>query len=244
MKKGTLISLCMMVMSCVFGQEQKFDPTAIMILDRMSDLIGSMTSCSFKTAVSHDVEDADFGLVKQFLTTQVYMEGPDKMLVNIWGPKSHRQCWYDGSQFAIYDYGEKNYGIIPAPSTIIATIDSIHAHFGLDLPAADFFYPAFTDDLLESNDRIAFLGTVDIDGQSCFQILAQNKDMTSQIWVSNDIYHLPIRYSITYTTKPGHPQYECTFSDWVVNPDIPNSIFNFLPPPDAHEVRLLSTEDQ
>src|SRR4029078_3043070 len=47
----------------------KYDPTAILLLDRMSDVIGDMNSCTFRTVVSHDVEDPDYGLIKEFLNT-------------------------------------------------------------------------------------------------------------------------------------------------------------------------------
>ena len=226
------------------AQDSLYNPAAIMILDRMSDVIGDMTSCSFKTVASHDDLDPQFGWVKHMVTTQVYMKGPDKMVVNYWGQNGHRQCWYDGQQFAIFDYEEKNYGMVAAPSAILPMIDSIHTHFGLDFPAADFFYPAFTDDLLESNDRIDFVGISVVDGHECFQIIARGKTSTTQIWIRNDAFNLPMKYVITDLTKPGYPQYETTFSEWQVNPDLPNAMFNFLPPPGTHQVRLMSTEDK
>jgi len=241
------IVLCSLWVFCGWkanAQDSLYNPTAILILDRMSNVISDMTSCSFKTVASHDEADPEFGLIKRFVNTQVYMAGPDKMVVNYWGAKGHRQCWYDGKEFAIYDYEERNYGIVAAPPTIIATIDSIHTHYGLDFPAADFFYPAFTDDLIESNDRIEYKGQAIIDGQECFHIIAQSKSMTSQIWIRNDAYNLPVKYVITYNTKSGHPQYEATYSEWEVNPDIPNAVFKFLPPPGTHQVRLVSQKEK
>jgi outer membrane lipoprotein-sorting protein len=34
-------------------------------------------------------------------------------------------------------------------------------------------------------------------------------------------------------------QYEATFSKWVLNTEIPNSVFEFLPPPLAAEIIML-----
>jgi hypothetical protein len=232
-------------MNCTSAQDTThFDPTAILILDRMSDVIGDMKSCTFQTVVSYDVVDPDYGLIKKFLNTEVFMQGPDKMVINLFGPNGHRQCWYNGTQFAIYDYEEKNYGIVPAPATLIGMIDSIHTKYNIDFPAADFFYPAFTDDILESNGQLAFIGKTNINGRECFHIMAKNKTTTSQMWVSNDAYNLPVRYVISYDTQPGSPQYDLTFYDWKVNPDLPLSMFNFLPPPGTHEVRLMSVDDK
>jgi hypothetical protein len=140
-------------------------------------------------------------LVKALSTPRFTWQDPIKWWSIIGVRKAIVQCWYDGKEFAIYDFEERNYGIVLPPSTIIATIDSIHTHYGLDFPAADFFYPAFTDDLIESSDRIEYLGQAIIDGLECFQIIAQSKTMTTQIWIRNDAYNLPVKYVITYNTK-------------------------------------------
>ena len=244
MKKLVLYSFSILFSLNAFAQETKYDPAAILILDRMSDVIGDLTSCSYKTISSHDVRDPDFGLVKKITNSEVYMVGPDKMVVNFFGAGGHSQCWYNGQQVAFYDYDENNYGVVDAPSTIIAMIDSIHEHYNVDFPAADFIYPAFTDDLLESSDRLAYVGSVTINGKECFQLIATNKSYSTQIWISNDAYNLPIRYVINYFAQAGSPQYEVTFSDWQLNPDMPTSMFEFLPPPGANQVRMMSTSEK
>lgn len=244
MKKLLLSSIWVLFSAGAFAQATKYDPAALLILDRMSDVIGDLHSCSYKTNASHDEYDADYGMIKQFVNSEVHMVGPDKMVVNFWGPHGHRQCWYNGNQFAFYDYDENNYGVIDAPATIIATIDSIHQYYDVDFPAADFFYPAFTDDLIESSDRVAYLGTTNINGKECFHIAAKSKVANTQIWISNDAYNLPVKYVINYYTVTGSPQYETTFSDWEINPDVPVAMFNFVPPPGANKVRIMSTTEQ
>ena len=244
MKKLLLSSIWVLFSVGAFAQATKYDPNAVLILDRMSDIIGALQSCSYKTNASHDEYVADYGMIKQFVNSEVHMVGPDKMVVNFWGPQGHRQCWYNGDQFAFYDYDENNYGMVDAPATIIATIDSIHQYYDVDFPAADFFYPAFTDDLIESSDKIAYLGTTNINGKECFHIAAMSKVANTQIWISNDAYNLPVKYIINYYTVAGSPQYETTFSDWQINPVIPAALFNFSPPPGAHQVRIMSTTEQ
>jgi hypothetical protein len=43
---------------------------------------------------------------------------------------------------------------------------------------------------------------------------------------------------IIYHNK-SNLQYEASFCDWDINPILPASMFNFLPPPGAREVYLL-----
>jgi hypothetical protein len=244
MKKLLLFSLWLLGASTLSAQATKYDPAALLILDRMSDVIGDLQSCSYKTMASHDTYVPEYGMIKQFLNSEVQMTGPNKMVINFWGPHGHRQCWYNGEQFAFYDYDENNYGMVDAPATIIATIDSIHQYYDVDFPAADFFYPAFTDDLIESSDKVVYLGTTNINGKECFHIAAMSGVTNTQIWISNDAYNLPVKYVIDYYTVAGSPQYETTFSDWQINPVIPAALFNFSPPPGAHQVRIMSTTEQ
>ncbi|MBP6185979.1 MAG: DUF2092 domain-containing protein [Chitinophagales bacterium] len=244
MKKLLLSSIWVLFAFGTYAQATNYDPVAVLILDRMSDVIGDLNSCSYKTNASHDEFVPEYGMIKQFVNSEVHMVGPNKMVVNFWGPRGHRQCWYNGDQFAYYDYEENNYGLIEAPGTIIATIDSIHQYYNVDFPAGDFFYPAFTDDLIESSDKVVYLGTTNINGKECFHIAAMSKVSNTQIWISNDAYTLPVKYVIDYYTVADSPQYETTFSDWQINPDIPGVMFDFLPPPGAKQVRMMSTTEK
>jgi hypothetical protein len=234
-----LISL---VLSCLFlgvsAQETQKDTIAVMILQRMSDVIGDLTSVSFNLMTSIDVDNYQYGTIKQFNHDEVYMVGPDKMLIHEYGYKGHRGFWYNGQTITYYLFDENNFAVIPAPDNIIATIDSVHHNYGIDFPAADFFYPTFTADVLDYFDNVIFLGKKVVDGQECFHILATNEDKSAQFWIANDAFNLPKKFVLTYKNK-NNAQYESTFSKWDLNPDIPVSAFEFLPPPGATEIYLM-----
>lgn len=223
----------------VFAQGTKIDSTAVLLLDRMSSIIGDLSSCSYNLNTSYDTLDPDYGLIKQFSKYEVYMSGPDKMVVISEGARGHNQFWYNGSQLSYYSYDENNFAVMDAPPTILQTIDSVNKNFGVEFPAADFFYPTFTDDLIKNSDQIAYLGQTRIMGKNCFQILASSKETIIQIWISNDAFNLPLRYAIVYRNMVGNPQYEATFSDWKINPDLPAEMFNFLPPAGATKIRMV-----
>ncbi len=239
MKKTFLSIILALFAFCGLSQSIKHDSVAIRILDRISDVIGDLQSCSFTLATSSDKKDIDNGMIKHFGVDEVYMVGPDKMLVNIKNQKGHRQYWYNGSQLAYYSYDENNYALVNAPPTIMEMIDTIHADYGIEFPAADFFYPTFTDDIIQNSDQIKYIGQSKINDKECFHILATSKEMNVQIWIANDAFNLPVKLVITYNKKEGQPQYEATLSNWHVNPDLPNAMFNFLPPPGAAKIRMI-----
>lgn len=225
----------------VFAQSaKKVDSVAVLILDHMSDVIGDLGSCSFHLSVSADVMEYGNGMEKKFTEDDVYMVGPNKMLVQSKGTGFHKGYWYDGESVVYYSYNENNFAVMNAPPTIMETIDSINKTYGIEFPAADFFYPTFTDDVLDNFNQVLFLGNKKVNGKDCFHILASNAKMTAQLWITNDAMMLPEKFVITYKEKDQSPQYEATFSDWKLNPMIPLSIFEFTPPPGSHQVSIMA----
>ncbi len=249
MKKNVIL-LFLLAGSCMVRAQTappvaEADPIAILLLDRMSSVIGEMNACYFKMSTAYDVPDNSFfaplpgiGLVKHFDEHEVYMTGPDKMLINSNGDKGHRGFWYSGELFAYYSYKENNYSYIEAPGNIIDVIHTLHANYDLEFPAADFFYPTFVDDLMQNSTRIAYLGTSSVNGVQCFHIAAKGRDKSTQFWISDDARTLPVKFVVHYLDHPERPQYEATFSEWDINPEIPATFYEFVPPPTARQIRF------
>ena len=222
-----------------FSQAKMYDTLAIVVLDHMSAVIGDLNSCRFTLTSESDMADPDFGMVTSHNVSNVWFSGPDKLLIEARGDKGHRGYWYNGKTLTWYSFTENNYVVIPVPGTTIAMIDSVNDTYGIDFPAADFFYPTLSDDLLQNSDAISFLGRKMIGDQSCFQIVARNRNMTIQIWVSDDVFFLPLKFEINYKRTSGETRYEATFSGWQINPSMPDKMFEFSVPPNANEISIL-----
>lgn len=238
MKKLLLIFVGLSVTMAAWAQTPRVDSVAVMILNHMSDIIGDLNSCSFRLSTSLDVVDYDFGTIKKTGTDEVSMVGPDKMLVHSYGDYGHEGYWYNGEKVAYYSFSENNYAIVEAQPDILSTIASINMNYDIEFPAADFFYPTFTDDILSQYPSILFAGIKDVGGQECFHLIVSNQQQSVQFWIANNAYSLPEKFVITYKNQ-GNIQYEATFTDWKLNPEIPESVFEFLPPPNANRISLL-----
>ena len=226
-------------------QTKTDDPKALTVLTRMADNIGALHSCSFQLDVSHDEWDAETGMmVKLHNSHEVFLTGPDKMLVNTTGDAGHRGFWYDGKEAYSYWYGENNYGRVSAPPTIIEMIKSIHEAYGVDFPAADLLYPTFVDDLIAQSQRITFRKLVRIGEQECFHIMAKGTEQDMELWIANDAATLPVKYLFRTREKGQVTEYQGTFSDWKMNPDLPTTLFRFTPPPGSREVRLVARNEK
>lgn len=247
MKKSIIYLVGFLLPFGALAQEEAIDPVAVLILDRMSEVIGNLGSCSFTLHSSHDMQDNTFflpeeglGLVKHFAEHEVYMLGPDKMLINSNGDRGHEGYWYNGEYLAYYSYNENNFAVVEAPDNILETIYQVNEEYGIEFPAADFFNPYFTDDLLSQSKKVRYLGTSMLDGKECFRIVAAGEEKNVQLWISNDALTLPQKMVIVYFEQEQHPQYEATFSHWQLNPDLPEALFEFMPPPNAAEITLVS----
>lgn len=246
------VSIWMLVacfFSCISGNAQEqskkqIDSVALLILDKMSSLIGDMNSCTFHLTTASDVRDPVFGTVKRFADHEICLSGPNKMLIDTRSHRGHVKYIYNGNELSLYSFDEHNYGIISTPTTTIETFDSLSSQYGIDFPAADFFYPAFTDDLINHADAIRYLGLESFGGKEYFHILASAKEQEIQIWVSNDMFFLPAKFVITYKNQADRPQYYASFSDWSVNPLLPSTLFEFMPPPGAKQVKILARNER
>lgn len=224
----------------VFATDPPIDPKAVQILDAMSSIIGDFNSVSYELHATWDESDKNSELVQQSGASHVYMVGPDKMLIDSrWTHKDHRGFWYNGTRVVYYNYDENNYALIDAPPTIVKAIYQVNRDFGVKFPGADFFFSTFTDDLINNSDQIKYLGKEMINGKECFHIIAVNKKLNIQIWISNDSFNLPVKFVIIFKELSGNPQYEASFSNWNINPGLPDAMFEFVPPPNSIEVKII-----
>jgi hypothetical protein len=226
------------------AQAPKIDTVAVSILDRMSAMIGDLSSCSVLVHSNYDIGSKDLGLVKHSDEQQLFMQGPDKLLVRSDGDKGSREFYYDGQTLSYYSLAKNHYGQTPAPPTTVEMIDTIHKRYGIEFPVADFFYPGFVDDILAESKNLAFLGLTKVDGKECFHIAGTASDKTFQFWIANDAYYLPVKMVIVYTGKDMSPQYEAVLSNWQINPSLPESLFEFTPPPGAKKIKLMPSKNK
>lgn len=238
-KKFLFLCFVLAITGRSMAQAPGIDTVAVSILDRMSAVIGDLNSCSVTVRANYDIGSKDLGLVKHSDEQQLYMHGPNKLLVRTEGDKGSREFYYDGQNLSYYSLAKNQYGQIPAPATIMEMIDTVNKRYGIDFPVADFFYPAFVDDILADSKNLAYLGITRVNGKECFHIAGTARDKTFQFWIANDAYYLPMKMVIVYTGKEMNPQYEATLSDWQINPVLPDALFEFKAPPKAKKIKLM-----
>jgi hypothetical protein len=221
------------------AQTRRIDTVAVAILDKMSAIIGELSSCSVNIRSNYDVSSKELGLIKHSDEQQLFLRGPNQLLLKSEGDEGSRDFYFDGKTLSYYSMDKNQYGQIDAPVNVIEMIDTVNKLYGIEFPAADFFYPTFVDDILSDSKTLVYLGLTKVDGKECYHIAGTTNDKTYQFWITDDAFSLPLKMVIIYTNKEMHPQYEATLSDWQVNPNLPDALFTFTIPHRAHKVKLM-----
>lgn len=240
MYKKLLFVLCLGGLAVTTqAQTRRIDTVAVSILDRMSAMIGDLNSCSVTIKSNYDIVSHQLGLVKHSDEEQLYLHGPNKLLVRSEGDKGSRDFYFNGKTLSYYSLDRNQYGQIDAAVPVMEMIDTVNKLYGIDFPIADFFYPTFVDDILAESGSLVYLGLTKVDGKECFHIAGTAKDKTFQFWIANDAWSLPVKVVIVYTSKEMTPQYEAVLSNWQVNPTLPDAMFEFSVPHMAKRIKLV-----
>jgi hypothetical protein len=240
MNRKFLFSLfiCGIITTRAAAQKMRIDTIAVAILDRMSAMIGDLSSCHVTVKSNYDIRSQHLGLVKHGDDEQLYMQGPDKLLIRSQGDRGDRNIFYNGQMLNYYSVENNRYATLSLSLPIMEMIDTVNKLYGINFPAADFFYPSFVDDLLSESRYLIYLGMTKVDGKDCFHIAGTTADKTYQFWVSDDGLNLPLKMVIVYTNQDMNPQYEAVLSDWQINPVLPAALFEFMVPPKANTMKL------
>ncbi len=220
-------------------QVRRIDTVAVAVLDRMSAVIGELGSCTVTIKSNYDITSKELGLIKHSDEEQLFLHGPNKLLVKSEGDRGSRDFYFDGSKLTYYSMDKNQYGQIEASMSLVEMIDTVSKLYGIEFPAADFLYPSFVDDILTESQELVYLGLTKVDGKECYHIAGKGSDKTFQFWISSDAYCLPLKMVIVYTNREMNPQYEAVLTDWQVNPTLPDALFSFAIPHRAQRIKLV-----
>jgi hypothetical protein len=229
--KNMIFTLALFATIFTSCNSKEYDTRAVKTLDTMTAAIGELKACSYTL---HSIISNDSREVNNM--SDAYMRGPDKLYVHTVGTKGEKGFWYNGKTFAYLSYNKNEYDIIDAPDNILKLIDTINETYGIDFPAADFFYPSLTDDILENYNSVLFAGEEVIDGVNCVSIEASNDEEILQIWIekANNLPHRMIMESKINKSE----FYDLVFSNWRIDPKLPDLLFEFQPPENSTQVKF------
>ncbi len=227
----SIMSLLLFV-SCNSSGDGEYDTRAVESLDKLTETIGELNSLSY-TVNSYIISNKGEEISKE---SDVYLRDFDKMFIENTSTKGDKSFWYNGEKFAYFLYNKNEYDILDAPDNTLKLIDSINSKYGIYFPAADFLYPTLTDDMIENYDQILYFGDEKVDNVECIALEATNEETIVQIWIEKET-NLPYKMVIESKTNENK-YYEANYSNWRMNPKLPDMMFEFQPPAGSTRVKF------
>ena len=223
----TILSLFLASCSSSDTNDGKYDTNAIENLDEMSEKIGQLNSCSYTLNTSINKMDESNELSHFINKHDVYMQGPNKFYIHSTGTKGRKSFWFNGELFSYYSFDKNVFDTLSVQGNILEAIDYLHHKFDIDFPAADFFYPSLTEDLIENFNNIMSLENTTIGEVEYLLVEASNNDKVIEIWIDKNTY-LPYKLIMSSLDNSGI-SYEAVFSNWRLDPHLPDMLFEFKP---------------
>lgn len=223
----------------VQAQTPMVDPTAVQILQRMTDYLDSLQIFSVRT--QNTVEDyLESGhRVDYEIAAQVTISRPNKLRSKRIGDMVDQDFYYNGETLTLSNLSNKVYAMEPAPGTIEEMLDYVHESLGLVVPAADLIYRNAFSLLMQDVTLAMVIEKSTIGDVQCDHLLFSRPGVDFQVWIADSGPPLPYKYMITDTGRPGRLSISTVMSDWNEKPSVKDSQFTFVPPKGTQAIEFI-----
>ena len=141
-----------------------------------------------------------------------------------------------------FDRDAKVYATVPSPGTIDAALAYYTRDLRMRLPLRELFAADLPQRLKGDLGSARLVGEETVAGVGTEHVAFRDKMVDVQLWIARDGDPLPQRIVITYRLAAGQPQFQADFHGWTLTPDVPDSAFTFVPPPDAERIPIRTPE--
>lgn len=221
------------------------DQRALDLLKKMSDTLSQAKSVSFQARSMVPVRTPDGLWVNLYGTSQVLVQGPDKLFARTAGDFAPYDFYFDGKTITAYSPAKNLYAVKAAPATIDGMIDQAYREEGRSFPYADILVSEPYAVLTKGLTGARYVGQSEIrplvgpGGIKTDHLVFSNKGVQWQIWIdAND--HLPRLVCATYLSDASEPSYTVEFGDWKLNEPVMADVFVFKNTTNAGQVEFKS----
>ena len=208
------------------------DKRALDALKLMSDTLSKAKTVRFQARSMVPVRAPGGVWINFYGTSQVVMQGPDKLFANTAGDFAPYDFYFDGKTITRYSPDKNLYAVKEAPGTIDDMIEKAYSEEGTSFPYADILisepYAVMTDGLISALyigqsaiKPLSGTGSVKTD-----HLVFSNKGVQWQIWI-DAVDHLPRLVCATYLDDASEPSYTVEFGDWKINEPVSADVFVF-----------------
>jgi hypothetical protein len=198
------------------------DQRALDLLKKMSDTLSQAKTIRFQARSMTPIKTPAGVWINLYGTSQVVMQGPDKLFASTAGDFAAHDFYFDGKTITMYSPAKNLYAVRQAPATVDEMIEQAYKEDGKSFPYADILvsepYTVLTDGLsgaiyVGQSVIRPLTGTGSVKSE---HLVFMSKEVEWQIWIDAGD-HLPRLVVATYLDEIGEPSYSVEFGDWKLN---------------------------
>ena len=173
----------------------------------------------------------------------VALRRPDRARVDVTQRDgSRRGLLFDGKQLAVFDLDANVYATVPKPGKVDAALDFFVNDLNMRLPLRELLKTDLLRELEDDLDSARLVGEERLGGVATDHVAFRGETADVQLWIPRDGPSLPKRVVITYRMAAGVPQFAADLSEWNLAPELPDTLFTFIPAAGAEKIPVLVPE--
>jgi hypothetical protein len=214
------------------------DQDAMTALNKMGEYLRTLKAFQVSAVVTDESVMLDGEKVQTSSTADLVAERPDHLRLSVTSDLQERLFLYDGKTFTLFARRPNFYATVPAPSTIIALVDTLDDRFGIEMPFVDLFRWGTPSSDADAITGARDIGPSTIDGVTCEQYAFRQAGLDWQVWIQEGDYPLPRKVVLTTLTDDARPQHTAVYT-WNLAPSVNETAFVFDPPDDAKKITFV-----
>ena len=169
----------------------------------MSATLASAKAFTYRSNNFMEVQAAATG---QFLTffvdTEVALQRPNKLRINVSGDVPSFQFYFDGTKVSAFD-PQKNVHSVSGPiATIDEMLDFVTTKAHINFPSADFMYSNPYAVMTKNLTHAIVVGPSMVNGVPCEHFAYMEPALNWEIWIENGKRALPLAFGHDLQTSP------------------------------------------
>jgi hypothetical protein len=207
-------------------------------LKQMSEKLTSTKAFTYHSNSSIELQAATGQFLTFFIDSEVALQRPNKLRVNVSGDVPNFQLYFDGGKVSAFDPQKNVHAVSDPLATIDEMLDFVMTKAQMNFPSADFMYSNPYAVMTKNLTHAIVVGPSMVNGTPCEHFAYMEPGINWEIWIENGKRALPLRLAMTYKQVPNFPRFLVEFSDWNLKPKLSADTFVFKIPANAKQIEF------